>query len=62
MNFHVPNLGQDDTFCMIRHRALKLATAVRRKFAQEIQGVDVRGHAIKWVWLALLHKFLDTVK
>lgn len=22
----------------------------------------MRGHAIKWVWLALLHKFLDTVK
>lgn len=56
------NLGQVDAFCVIGHRALKLATAVRRKFAQETQGVDVRGHAIKWVWLTLLHKFLDTVK
>lgn len=62
------NLRQNGTFCVINaieHWTLKLVTAksvTKREFAREPQGADVRGHAIKWVWLALLHKFLDTVK
>lgn len=60
------NLGQDDTFCVINHdrtSSVEIGDSSEGKIpARNTSRRCTKSCNIKWVWLTLLHKFLDTVK